>query len=119
MKKLILCLCIADVIKDNLKDRMRTTMHEFGVPSDDRNLWLFDCIVILKLAFKNDVVKLFNITLGHCKVARSFWYEEIPNDLAWKYVKCLSDEEKDPKFNLRGKSDLSHILIMWKQSLST
>jgi hypothetical protein len=55
------------------------------------------------LAFKNDVVKLFNITLGHCKVARSFWYEEIPNELSWKYVQCLAEEEKDPKYNLKGK----------------
>jgi hypothetical protein len=43
MRKLILCLCVAHVIKDNLKDRMRTTMYEYGVPSDDRKFLVKIC----------------------------------------------------------------------------
>jgi len=103
LKNLILIFCVARVIKDQLREMMRKTMMEARVPSDN--------------PFKADVIELFNTVLGHSKSAAAWWTTEVRNRIAEKYVKCLTEEEQRPDYDLRSKIDF-RIMFLYLLSLT-
>ena len=136
MRKLLLCLCVARILKDDLKERMRLTMTDYGVPSDDRMyfylfyflfLFFYFFLIILffifslllyyyfsliffflffSLAFKYDVVKIFNTVLNKSKASNVFWQDELRLSLQHKYIRILSDAEKEVSFDLKCMKNL-------------
>lgn len=116
LKDLLLIICVARVIKDQLREMMRKTMMDARVPSDNRKS-LFIQNSHISSAFKTDVIELFNTVLGHSTSSATWWSTEVRNRLAEKYVKCLTEEEKRLDYDLRSKIDF-RILFLYLLSLS-
>lgn len=92
MRKLLLTVCMARVMKDQLRQVMRARMREVQVPSDE--------------PFKEAIVQLLNSLLSNDKSSDLFWKEELKELLQQKYEVCLSPEELDGDFHLRESVEL-------------
>lgn len=63
------------------------------------------------VAFKHDVMKLFNIVIGNSKASSYFWQAEIRNSLQEKYVTCLTAEEMHIDFDLKSLIDFRVLFV--------
>lgn len=87
VRKLLLCISIARIMKNIMHERMRIKMRQVQVPSDH--------------PFKSEVVFILNLLVGNSESSNLFWKSDIKEELILKYKKCLTPEELDPEFDLR------------------
>lgn len=92
VKELLLIICISRLVKDRLKDDMRSTMMRSRVPSDN--------------PFKTEIMIWLNRILGHEQNSHDWWHITLKEGLKEKYIQCLSEEEQHPSLNLKDKVNL-------------
>lgn len=87
IRRALLCCCIARIMKNVVKERMRKKMRQVQVPSD--------------LPFKSEVIYCFNLIASKSDVCDIFWKFDIKKELTRKFKKCLTEEESNPNYDLR------------------